>query len=190
MHLLSLLLFSCIMRMVVSLTLKTDIKSQSIQFSRSVMSDSLQPHEPQHARPPCPSPTPRVHPDPCPSSRWCHPTISSSVIPFSSCPQSFPASGYFPMSQLFALGGQSIGVSASTSVFPMNIPDQFPFRMDWLDLLAVQGTLKSLLQHHSSKASILWHSAFTVQLSHRYMTTVKTIAWNSLLQHNKKLFTT
>ena len=81
------------------------------------------------------------------------------------------------MSQLFALGGQSIGVSASTSVFPMNIPDQFPFRMDWLDLLAVQGTLKSLLQHHSSKASILWHSAFTVQLSHPYMTTGKTIAF-------------
>ena len=95
----------------------------SLHLSRSVMSDSLWPHEPQHARPPCPSPTPRVHPNPCPSSRWCHLTISSSVIPFSSCPQSFPASGSFQMSQLFASGGQSIGVSASTSVLPMNTQD-------------------------------------------------------------------
>ena len=92
----------------------------SVQFSRSVVSDSLRPHEPQHARTPCSSPTPRVHPDPCPLSRWCHPTISSSVIPFSSCPQSFPPSGSFQMSQLFASGGQSIGVSASTSVLPVN----------------------------------------------------------------------
>ena len=138
------------------------------------MSDSLRPHELQHARPPCPSPTPRVHPNPCPSSRWCHPAISSSVVTFSSCPQSLPASRSFPVSQLFAWGGQSIGVSASTSVLPMNTQD---FRMDWLDLLAVQGTLKSLLQHHSSKASILRHSAlFIVQLSHPYMTTGKTIA--------------
>ena len=83
------------------------------------MSDSLWPHEPQHARPPCPSPTPRVHPDSRPSSRWCHPTISSSVVPFSSCPQSFPASGSFQMSQLFASGGRSTGVSASTSVLPV-----------------------------------------------------------------------
>ena len=111
-----------------------------------------------------------------PSSQWCHPAISSSVIPFSSCPQSLPASGSFPVSQLFAWGGQSIGVSASASVLPMNTQD-FSFRMDWLDLLAVQGTLKSLLQHHSSKASILWCSAFlTVQLSHPYMTIGKTIA--------------
>ena len=92
----------------------------SIQFSRSVMSDSLQPQEPQHTRPPCPSPTPRVHPNPCPSSRRCHPTISSSIIPFSSCPQSFPPSVSFQMSQLFASGGQRIGVSASASVLPMN----------------------------------------------------------------------
>ena len=99
------------------------IKKASVQFSHSVMSHSLQPHEPQHTRPPCPSPTPRVHPNPCPSSRWCHPTISSSVVPFSSCPQSFPASGFFQMSQLFASGGQSIGVSASTSVLPMNTQD-------------------------------------------------------------------
>ena len=85
----------------------------SVQFSRSVLSSSLRPHESQHARPPCPSPTPRVYPNPCPSSWWCHPAISSSVIPFSSCPQSFPALGSFPVSQLFAWGGQSIGVSAS-----------------------------------------------------------------------------
>ena len=88
----------------------------SVQFSCSVVSDSLRPHEQQHARPPCPSPTPGVYPNPCPSSRWCHPIISSSVFPFSSCPQSFPASGSFQMSQLFAWGGRSIGVSASASV--------------------------------------------------------------------------
>ena len=91
-----------------------------IQFSRSVMSDSLQPHESQHARPPCPSPTPGIHSDSCPSSQWCHPAISSSFVPFSSCPQSLPASGSFPMSQLFTWGGQNIGVSASASVSPMN----------------------------------------------------------------------
>ena len=90
----------------------------SVQFSRSVMSNSLRPRELQHARPPCPSPTPRVHSNSCPLSWWCHPAISSSVIPFSSCPQSLPASESFPMSQLFAWGGQSIGVSASASVLP------------------------------------------------------------------------
>ena len=149
----------------------------SVQFSRSVMSDSLQPHEPQHTRPPCPSPTPGVHPNPCPLSQWCHPTISFSVVPFSSCPQAFPASESFQMSQLFASGGQSIGVAASKSVLSMNTQDWSPFRMDWLDLLAVQGTLKSLLQHHTSKSSILQCSAFfTVQLSHPHMTTGKTIA--------------
>ena len=153
------------------------INYSSVQFSCSVASDSLWSHEPQHARPPCPSPTPRVHPHPCASSWWCHPTISSSVVPFSSCPQSFPESGSFQMSQLFTSGSQSIGVSASASVLPMNIQNWFPFRMDWLDLLAAQGTLKSLLQHHSSKASILWHSAFfIIQHSHPYMTTGKTIA--------------
>ena len=90
------------------------------QFSRSVMSNSLRPHESQHARPPCPSPTPRIHSNSCPLSLWCHPAISSSVVPFSSCSQSLPASGSFPMSQLFAWGGQSIGVSASASILPMN----------------------------------------------------------------------
>ena len=94
----------------------------SVQFSRSVVSNSLRPHEPQHARTPCPSPTPGVHPNPCPWSRWCHPAISSSVVPFF-CPQSFPASRSFQMSQLFASGGQSIGVSASTSVLPKNTQD-------------------------------------------------------------------
>ena len=144
----------------------------SVQLSCSVLSDSLWPRESQHARPPCPSPTPRVYSNSCPLSRWCHPAISSSVIPFSSCPQSLPASGSFPLSQLFAWVGQSTGVSASASVLPM-----ISFRMDWLDLLAVQGTLKSLIQHHSSKASIFWCSAFfTVQLSHPYMNTGKTTA--------------
>ena len=98
----------------------------SVQLSRSVVSDSLWPHDPQHARPPCPSPAPGVHPNQCPLSRWCHPTTSSSVVPFSSCPQSFPASGSFPVSQLFASGGQSIRVSPSASVFPMNTQDWSP----------------------------------------------------------------
>ena len=100
----------------------------SVQFSRSVMSDSSQPHEPQPARPPCPSPTPGVYTNSCPLSRWCHPTISSSVVPFSSRLQSFPASGSFQMSQFFTLGGQIIGLSASASVLPMNI-----FRTDFLE---------------------------------------------------------
>ena len=139
------------------------------------MSDSLRPHEPQHARPPCPPPTLKVHPNPCPLSQWCHPATSSSVVPFSSCPQSFPASRSFPMSQLFASGGQSIGVSASASVLPMNTQDWSLGWTGWISF-KVQGTLKSL-QHHSSKASILQHSAFfIVQLSHPYMTTGKTIS--------------
>ena len=100
------------------LIMPTWVICTSVQFSHSVVSDSLQPHESQHTRPPCPSPTPRVHPNSCPLSRWCHPTISSSIIPFSSCPQSFAASGSFPMSQLFASGGQSIEALASASVLP------------------------------------------------------------------------
>ena len=99
---------------------------QSVQFSRSVVSDSLQLHELQHTRSPCPSPTPGVHPNPGPLSQWCHPNISSSVVPFSSCPQYFPVSGYFPMSRLFTSGGQSIGVSASIPVLPMNTQDWSP----------------------------------------------------------------
>ena len=107
----------------------------SVQFSRSVMSDSLRPHESQHARPPCPLPTPRVHSDSCPWSQWCHPAISSSVVPFFSCPQSLPASGPFQMSQLFTSGGQSIGVSASTSVLPMTTQDWSPLGWTvWISL--------------------------------------------------------
>ena len=174
------------------------------QFSRSVVSDSLRPHESQHARPPCPSPTPGVHSNSCPSSWWCHPAISASVIPFSSCPQSLPESESFPRSQLFAWGGQSIGVSALASFLPKNTQDwsllectgwislqskglsrvsslhevakvlEFQlqhqsfqrtpradlFRMDWLDLLAVQGTLKSL-----SNTTVQKHQFFSAQLS-------------------------
>ena len=111
--------------------------SINVQFSHSVMSDSLQPYERQHTRPPCPSPTPGVHSNPHPLSRWCHPTISSSVIPFSSCPQSFPASGSFQMSQLFASSSQSIGVSASTWVLPMNTQDWSP--LGWTGWISLQS---------------------------------------------------
>ena len=111
--------------------------SGSVQFSHSVLSDSLRPHESQHARPPCPSPTPRVHSNSCPLSRWCHPAISSSVVPFSSCFQFLPASESFPMSQLFAWGGQSTGVSASTSVLPMNTQDWSP--LEWTGWISLQS---------------------------------------------------
>ena len=139
------------------------------------MSDSLLPHESQHARPPCPSPTPGVHSDSCPSSPWCHPAISSSVVPFS-CPQSLPASVFSNESTLRMRWPKYWSVSFS--IIPSKEhPGLISFRMEWLDLLAVQRTLKSLLQHHSSKAPILQCSAFfTVQLSHPYMTTRKTIA--------------
>ena len=110
---------------------------QFSQFSCSVVFDSLRPHELQHARPPCPSPTPRLHPNPCPLSRWCHPTISSSVVHFSSCPQSFPASGSFQMSQLLARGSQSIGISASTLVLPMNTQDWSP--LGWTGWISLQS---------------------------------------------------
>ena len=106
----------------------------------------------QCARLPCPSPPPGICSNSCPLSQWCCLTILSSVVPFSSCPQSFPALGSCPMSRLFVSGGQSIGASASASVPPITIQDWFPFRIHWFDLLAVQGTLKNLLQHHSSKA--------------------------------------
>ena len=142
------------------------------------MSDSLRPHESQHARPPCPSPTPGVHSNSCPSSRWCYPAISSSVVPFSSCPQSLPASGSFPMSQLFASGGQSMGASASISVLPMNTQDWSP--LGWTGWIPLQskGLSKSLLQHRSLKASILRGLAFfMVQFSQPYMTTGKAILW-------------
>ena len=109
----------------------------SVQFGHSVVSNSLRPHESQHARPPCPSPTPGVYSDSCPSSWRCHPAISSSVIPFSSCPQSLPASGSFPMSQLFAWGGQSMGVSASASILPMNTRDWSP--LGWTGWISLQS---------------------------------------------------
>ena len=132
-------------------------KFSSVQSS--VMSDSLWPHEPQHFRPPCPSPTPGVYPNSCPLSQWCHPTISSSVVPVS-CLKSFPTSESFQRSQLFASGGQSIGVSASTSVLTSEDPGLVSFRMGWLDLLAVQGTLKSL-----SNITLQKHQFFGAQLS-------------------------
>ena len=132
------------------------------------MSNTLWAHELQHARLPCPSLSPRVFSNSCPSNRWSYVTISSSIIPFF-CLQSFPAAGSFLISRLFTSGGQNSGAWASASVLPM-----ISLRIDWLDLLAVQGTLKSLLQHHSSKTPILWCSAFfMVHLSHPYMTTRK-----------------
>ena len=141
----------------------------SVQFSRSLVSDSLWSHGPQHARLPCSSPTPRACSNSCPSSWWWHPTISSSVVPFSSCLKSFLASGSFPISQFFASGGQNM-VKVCWN-FSISLSNEYSglisFMIDWLDLLAVQGTLKSFHQHHSSKASVLRCSAFfTVQLSH------------------------
>ena len=138
----------------------TDLRDMWVQFSRSVMSDSLQPHEPQCSRPPCPSLTPRVHPNPCPSSRWCHPTISSSALPFSSCPQSFPASGSFPMSQLFASEGQNIGVSASKSVLPMNTQDWYP--LGWTSWISLQS---KGLSRVFSNTTVQKHQFFGAQLS-------------------------
>ena len=142
----------------------------------AVVSDSLWPHGLQHARLPFPPSTFGSFSNSCPSSWWCHPTISYSVISFSSCSESFPALGSFPVSQFFVSGGQTMAVSASTSVLPMNTQDWSPW-VDWLDLLAVQGTFKSLTHHYSTKASILQNSTFfTVQFSHPYPTTGKTIA--------------
>ena len=113
------------------------VSKPSIHFSCSVVSESLQPHEPQHTRPPCPSPTPGVYSNSCPLCQWCHPTISSSFFPFSSCLQSFPASGSFPMSHLFASGGKSIGLAPSESVLPMNLQDWFPLGCTgWISLQA------------------------------------------------------
>ena len=132
----------------------------SLQFSHSVMSDSLRPHEPQHTRPPCPSPTPGVHPNPCPSSQWCHPTISSSVVPFSSCPQSFPASGSFQMTQFFTSGGQSIGVSASASFLPMNTQDCSP--LGWTSWISLQS---KGLSRVFSNTTVQKHQFFGAQLS-------------------------
>ena len=137
---------------------------------------TLRPHEPQHARPSCPSPTPGVHRNPCPLSQWCHTTTPSSVIPFSSCLQSFPASGSFQISQFFASGGQSIGVSASASVIPMNIHNWFPLgRTGWISLkskgLSRVFSNTTVQNHQFFSAQPLWS-----QLSHPYVTTGKTIA--------------
>ena len=147
------------------------------------MSDSLQPHEPQHARPPCPSPTPGVYPNPCPLSRWCHlsshlilcrphwvgdaiyPAISSSVVPFSSCPQSFPASGSFQMTQLFASGGQSIGVSSSTSVLPMNTQDWSP--LGWTGWISLQPKGLSRVFSNTYDLNQI-HYDFTVEVTNRF----------------------
>ena len=132
----------------------------SVQFSHSVVSDSLQPHESQHARPPCPSPTPRVYSNSWPQSQWCHPAISSSVIPFSSCPQSLPASGSFPMSQLFAWGGQSTGLSASASVLPMNTQNWSP--LGWTGWISLQSKgLSSVF----SNTTVQKYQFFSTQLS-------------------------
>ena len=137
------------------------------------MSDTLRPHGLQHARPPCPSPAPGDYSNSCPLSRWSHPTVSSSVIPFSSCLQSFSASGSFPVLHIRWPKYWSFSLSISPSNEYLGLTS---FRMDWLDLPAVQETLQSL-QHHSSKASVLWClSFFIVQLSHPYMTTGKTTA--------------
>ena len=145
-------------------------------FSHSVMSDYSWPHEPQHARPPCPSRTPRVHPNTCPSSRWCHPAISSSVILFL-LPPIFPSIRVF-FSESALCTREPKYWSFSFNISPSSEhPGWISFKMDWLDLLALQGTFKSLLQHHNSKVSILPCSAFIiVQLSHPYVTTGKTIA--------------
>ena len=141
---------------------QNDVSAFSIQSSHSVVSDSLRPHEPQHARPPCPSPTTRVQPNPCPLSWWCHPTILSSVVSFSSCPQSFLASESFQMSQLFVSGGQSIGVAALASVLPMNTQDWFP--LEWTGWISLQskGLSKVMLKSiNSSALSFLYSPTLT-----------------------------
>ena len=132
----------------------------SVQFSRSVMSNSLQPHGLKHTRPPCPSPTPGAYPNSCSLSRWCHITISSSVVPFSDCPQSFPASGSFQMSQFFTSGGQSTGISASTSVLPMTIQDWFP--LGWTGWISLQSKRLSRVFFNTT---VQKHQFFGTQLS-------------------------
>ena len=147
----------------------------SVQFSCSVMCDSLWPHGLQHPRPSWPSPTPRAYSNSCPSSRWCYTTVTSSVIPFTSCPHSFPASASFPMNQ-FSTHGQSIGVSTSASVLPVNFQDWFP--LGWTGWISLQCKgLSRVFFTTVKKTTILWCSAFfLVQLSHPYMTPGKTIA--------------
>ena len=141
-------------------TLRVYPQFSSIQFSCSVVSQSLRPHESQHARPPCPSSTLGVYPNSCPSSQWCYPAISSSVTPFSSCPQSLPASGSFPMSQLFAWGGQSTGVSALASFLPKNTQDSSP--LGWTGWISLQS--KGLSRVFSNN-TVQKHQFFSAQLS-------------------------
>ena len=152
----------------------------SVQFCRSVVSDSLWPHGLQHARPPCPSPTPRVYSNSCPLSWWCHPTISCSVIPFSSCLQSFPASGSFQMSQFLASGGQSFGVSASASVLPKNIQDWFPLEWTgWVSLLS-KG-----LSRVFSNTTVQNHQFFGAKLSSQSNSHIHTWPLTSIHDHWK-----
>ena len=146
---------------VLSNRIFNDTNFLSVQFSRSVVSNSLRPHGLQHARPPCPSPTPGIYSNSCPLSRWCHPTISSSVVPFSSRPQFFPASGTFPMSQFFPSGGQSTGVSASTSVLPMNTRTDLLY-LGWTGWISLQS--KGLSKVFSN-TTVQKHQFFSAQLS-------------------------
>ena len=141
----------------------------SVQFSHSVVSDSLRAHESQHARPPCPSPTPRVHSDSCPLSQWCHPVISSSVIPFSSCPQSLPTSESFPMSQLFAWGGPSIGVSALASFLPKKSQGWSP--SEWTGWISLQS---NGLSRVFSNTTVQKHQFFSAQLSSQSTSNIHT----------------
>ena len=146
------------------LTRQRSCTFQSVQFSCSVVSDSLRPHESQHARPPCPSPILGVHSNSCPSSQWCHPAISSSVVPFSFCLQSLPVSGSFPMSQLFAWGGLSIGVSASASVLPMNTQDWSPLGWTgWISLQVLLDTIKNLKIFPTDK-KLNWKDHFQIKM--------------------------
>ena len=145
-----------------------------VQFSHSVVSDSLRPHESQHARPPCPSPSPGVHSNSCPLSQWCHPAILSSVIPFSSCPQSLPASRSFPMSQLFTWGGQSTGVSALASFLPKNTQGWSP--LEWTGWLSFQS--KGLSRVFSNSA-VQKHQSFGTQLSSQSNSHIHTWPWKN-----------
>ena len=151
------------------------VLASSVQFSRSVVSNSLRPHGLQHARPPCPSPTPRVYSNSCPLSWWCHPTVSSSIVPFSSCPQPLPASGSFPMGQLFASGGQSTGVRASALVLPMNTQDWS--HLGWTGWTSLQSKgLSRVFSNTTVQKHQFFDAFFIVQISHPYMTTGKSIA--------------
>ena len=144
----------------------------SVQFSRSVMSNSLRPHESQHARPPCPSPTLGVHSKSCPSSLWCHPAISSSVVPFSSCPQCFPASESFPMSHLFTWGGQSTGVSALASFLPKNTQGWSP--SEWIGWISLQS---KGLSRVFSNTTVQKRQFFGAQLSSQSNSHIHTLGW-------------